>query len=163
MTKGFYHKEWYAWRDEVLRHVRFRPDHQAIAKELYAHYEDHARDLERIGYEEPLARERALAAMGDAAEVGKGLDAAHKPFWGWLLKATEWTAVALVLILLWTMVFAEGAQSLWRKTTGQLRWQDPPAYADCVETEFGEIYMTLGEPYTETEYGTLYGWTDDIV
>ena len=155
MTKGFYHKEWYAWRDEVLRHVRFRPDHEAIAKELYAHYEDHARDLERIGYEEPLARERALAAMGDAAEVGKGLDAAHKPFWGWLLKATEWMAVALVLMLLWTMVFAEGAQSLWRKTTGQLRWQDPPAYADCVETEFGEIYMTLEEPYTEPETGEL--------
>ncbi len=155
MTKGFYHKEWYNWRDEVLRHVRFRPDHQAIAKELYAHYEDHVRDLERIGYEEPLARERALAAMGDAAEVGKGLDAAHKPFWGWLLKATEWMAVALVLMLLWTMVFAEGAQSLWRKTTGQLRWQEPPAYAACVETEFGEIYMTLEEPYTETETGEL--------
>ena len=143
------------WQGEVLKHIRFKPDRPAIETELTAHYMDHVADLERIGYEPELARERALAAMGDAAEVGKGLDAAHKPFWGWLLKATEWTAVALVLILLWTMVFAEGARSLWYKTTGQLRWQDPPAYAHRVETEFGEIYVTLDEPYTETETGAL--------
>ena len=35
MRKEFYHKEWYAWRDEVLRQVRFTPDHGEIAKELY--------------------------------------------------------------------------------------------------------------------------------
>ena len=67
------------WCGEVLRCVRFKADHAAIRKELSAHYEDHVKDLQRIGYDENLAKTRALAAMGDAEEVGRGLDKAHKP------------------------------------------------------------------------------------
>lgn len=148
-------KDYASWQQEVLRYVRFRLDHKAIAKELYAHYEDHVKDLERIGYEEDLARERALTAMGDPAEVGKGLDQAHKPWLGWLWQATRWCIVGAALVLAITLVFAEGASSLWDRAMGQLKWQDPPAYAHRVETEFGEIYVTLGEPYTETETGAL--------
>lgn len=145
MTKDYYHKEWYLWRDEVLRQVRFTPDHTAIAKELYAHYEDHVRDLERFGYDEELARSRALAAMGDAEEVGRGLDAAHKPWLGWLLKATEWTAAAIALMLVITLVTGERVSGLIERINGQCAWEDPPAYADSVETEFGTLYMAAGE------------------
>lgn len=31
------------------------------------------------------------------------------------------------------------------------------------ETNEETMYNEKGEPYTETEYGTLYGWQDDIV
>ena len=31
------------------------------------------------------------------------------------------------------------------------------------ETKTVEKHNEKGEPYTETEYGTLYGWEDDIV
>lgn len=31
------------------------------------------------------------------------------------------------------------------------------------ETRTVEKYNEKGEPYTETEYGTLYGWDNDIV
>lgn len=31
------------------------------------------------------------------------------------------------------------------------------------ETRTVEKYNEKGEPHTKTEYGTLYGWTDDIV
>ena len=160
MDKAYYHKEWYAWRDQVLSCVRFRPDHEAIAKELYHHYEDSVLDFERVGYEEKLARERALQAMGDAAEVGRGLDRAHKPWLGWLQKLTEWTAFALVLMLLWTLVFQQGFEDLYYRVRGQLRWQEPPAWADTLETEFGTIYMTLEEPFTQEgqEYQYLNFW-----
>ena len=67
-------KNYGQWQGEVLKHIRFKPDRPAIETELTAHYMDHVADLERIGYEPELARERALAAMGDAEEVGRGLD-----------------------------------------------------------------------------------------
>ena len=82
------------WRDTVTAQVRFKPDRKAIAKELTAHYEDHVYDLERVGYERKLAKQRALAAMGDAAEVGRALDRVHKPWLGWM-----WIVSRAVLVL----------------------------------------------------------------
>ena len=51
-----------AWCQAVINCVRFKPDRPAIKKELAAHYEDHVRDLERIGFDWKLAQERALAS-----------------------------------------------------------------------------------------------------
>jgi len=72
------------WFQQVRKQVRFRPDHDVIERELAAHYEDHYQDLRRLGYDESLAQERAIRAMGDPVQVGKALDAAHKPWLGWL-------------------------------------------------------------------------------
>ena len=74
---------WRGWCREVLEQVRFRPNHEAIRKELVAHLEDGRADLERLGYPRDLAEERALQAMGNAGEVGRALDRAHKPRLGW--------------------------------------------------------------------------------
>lgn len=82
------------WCDTVTRQVRFRPDRGAIQRELTAHYQDHVRDLERVGYDWKLAEQRALAAMGDPEEIGRALDRVHKPWLGWL-----WIASRTVLIL----------------------------------------------------------------
>ena len=82
------------WCDTVTRQVRFRPDRGAIQRELTAHYQDHVRDLERVGYDWKLAEQRALAAMGDPEEIGRALDRVHKPWLGWL-----WLASRTVLIL----------------------------------------------------------------
>ena len=48
-------REFYQWRDSVVKQVRFRPDRTAVAEELTAHYEDHVKDLERLGYDRSLA------------------------------------------------------------------------------------------------------------
>ena len=82
------------WCDTATRQVRFRPDRGAIQRELTAHYQDHVRDLERVGYDWKLAEQRALAAMGDPEEIGRALDRVHKPWLGWL-----WLASRTVLIL----------------------------------------------------------------
>lgn len=73
-----------AWRAAVVAEVRFRPDREAIAKELTAHYEDHVRDLERLDYPTELAEKWAVEAMGDPETIGKALDRVHKPWLGWL-------------------------------------------------------------------------------
>ena len=66
------------WVDAVCEQVRFRPDRKGIALELRVHYDDHVKDLLRLGRDPTLAEERALAAMGNAQEVGRALDRVHK-------------------------------------------------------------------------------------
>ena len=70
------------WVDAVCEQVRFQPDRKGIARELRVHYEDHVRDLLRLGRDPALAEERALEAMGNAQEVGRALDRVHKPWLG---------------------------------------------------------------------------------
>ena len=97
------------WCREVTVRVRFAPDRAAIKKELTAHYEDSVADFIRVGYDRELAENRALAAMGDAGEVGRGLDKAHSYFLGRLWQASKWTlllsamfAVAFMYEYHWT-------------------------------------------------------------
>ena len=98
--------EWKDWCRQAVGHVRFRPDRKAIERELTAHYEDHRLDLERVGYEPDLAAERALRAMGDADEVGRALDRAHKPWLGWLWEVSRVLVVGLVVLILGTAAFS---------------------------------------------------------
>ncbi len=135
---------WLRWRDEALDQVRFFPDRKAICRELDDHYEDHCKALERLGYDPELAGERTLAAMGDAREVGRALDKAHKPALGWLW---EWSRGMLLVVLLaaaWTCFFAEGVQTLLARTEGQLQWTDPPVTAERVETDFSAVSLAPG-------------------
>ena len=92
------------WCDTVTDQVRFKPDRKAIAKELAAHYEDHVRDLERLDYPLKLAKQRALLAMGDPEEVGRGLDRVHKPWLGWLWKISRWLLAIAGLLLVWSVM-----------------------------------------------------------
>lgn len=75
------------WLEETLSHVRFRPDHPAIRRELTDHIQDRSDDFVSRGLSRTEADDRTLTAMGDPAEVGRLLDAAHKPLLGWLWKA----------------------------------------------------------------------------
>lgn len=86
------------WCKTVTQQVRFWPDHAEIIKELEAHYEDHVLDLERIGYAPQLARQRALEAMGDPKEVGRGMDAVHQPLLGWLWIVSRWGVWMLLFV-----------------------------------------------------------------
>ena len=113
------------WCRAVLQQVRFWPDCDAIRKELTNHYEDHVKDLQRIGYDEALAKTRALAAMGDAEEVGRGLDKAHKPWLGWLW---VWSKVALFVVVSFMVL------CVFYYSIPQLRsWFDPAPYFEHME------------------------------
>ena len=95
-------REFYKWRDDVVEQIRFRPDRAAVAEELTAHYEDHVKDLERLGYEHELADQRALGDMGDPVEIGKAMDRVHQPWLGWLWLVSKALAVlSLIVVLLY--------------------------------------------------------------
>lgn len=136
--------DWRNWCEDVLREVRFRPDHPAIWRELTAHLEDGCADLERLGYDRALAEQRTLQAMGDPAEVGRALDRAHKPWLGWLWKATRILLLVLGLTAAVTLFAVTGLPELVQRTRTELLWE-PPVSAVRAETEHAVIYAAPGE------------------
>lgn len=138
-----------SWVTEVLECVRFRPDRKAIQLELEAHYEDHVKDLERIGYDHDLARERALGAMGDPVEVGQALDKAHKPWLGWIWLASKWGFVICGVLLLCMASYTEGynirhdlhlmQQQADYEPDGYSLEPDNPAYSRAAVTQGGTV------------------------
>src|SRR5690606_38985467 len=78
-----------AYLEEVCSHVKAKDVHNDIASELLGHLLERVEDLmelEQLGEEEAIAS--AVRGMGDAREVGIGLNAAHKP-------KTEWRVVVI--------------------------------------------------------------------
>lgn len=141
------------WVERACGCVRFRPDRRAIRKELWTHYEDHCRDLERLEFEPALARQRALEAMGDPLEVGRALDRVHKPWLGWLWEASRGILAGLILLNLVTLLHTTGLPFLARKLQGQL--EELPEAAAWVELEHGTLYAAPGA-VTELEGDGLY-------
>lgn len=142
------------WVDAVCEQVRFRPDRKAIARELRVHYDDHVKDLLRLGRDPALAEERALAAMGSAQEVGRALDKVHKPWLGWLWEASRALAWALAVLALVTLFDTIGWDSLAGCTIDELNWEEPPASAVKVELEHGTLWAAPGD-VTEEEGHTV--------
>ena len=90
------------WLDTAVAGIRFGPDRAAVRAELEAHLEDKAADLRRI-FPDMLpedAEARALEDMGDPAEIGKELARIHKPWLGYLWRASKWIAILLVVLLM---------------------------------------------------------------
>ena len=140
------------WVDAVCEQVRFQPDRRAIARELRVHYEDHMKDLLRLGRDPALAEERALDAMGNAQEVGRALDRVHKPWLGWL-----WEASRVLLLLLAVLAVAAPREytslsTLKSRTQAELDWEAPPASAARVELEHGTLYVLPGEVREQNGY-----------
>ena len=93
------------WLDTATKAIRFGPDRRAVRAELEAHLEDKALDFQRIfpDLTREEAQERAAAEMGDPEEVGRELAKIHKPWLGWLWRASQFAlgaAVALLVLLL---------------------------------------------------------------
>ena len=98
------------YTDRVLSYLRrvTAKEREAIRAELDGHIEDHMEALRELGYDEPLAEERTLAAMGDPAEVGRELNEQY-PF-RWLVAGTIAKALAVVfLCLLVLSLFSPGS------------------------------------------------------
>ena len=110
-------KDFQEWCSTATELVRFWPDRDAVRKELEAHYLGHYLDLRRLEYPQELAEQRALTAMGDAQEVGRALDRAHKPWLGWLWMVSRWLVLLCLAAVLWTAVWGDG----WISVTGDVR------------------------------------------
>ena len=96
------------YTDRVLTSLRrvTAKEREAIRRELDGHMEDHMEALRALGYDEALAEERTIAAMGDPEEVGRELNQQY-PF-RWLVIGRA----AMVLTLLFALLVALPA---WNK------------------------------------------------
>lgn len=94
-----------SWLDTAVSGIRFGPDRRAVLEELEGHFEDKIADLRRVfpDIPEAEARERALRGMGDPEELKISLARVHKPWLGYLWRASQvLAAVTLALaLLLW--------------------------------------------------------------
>lgn len=76
--------------DKVTQEIRFKAARKVLRRELESHIADKADELERQGVSG--AEEQAVAAMGDAVQTGKALNALHRP-------RTEWRVLVCLLLL----------------------------------------------------------------
>lgn len=120
------------WRETALSYVRFKPDREAIDRELREHMEDHAADLERIGFTAEEAQTRVLAAMGDPAETGRALDREHSPVLGWLWVLSKWLLLFAVLSLVVDVFILEASIFKFRDLL-------PPQWPQEDPVEFVEL------------------------
>lgn len=91
------------WVSNATRLIRFGPDREAAAKELTEHIEDKTLDLQRIfpTMTEREAMQRAMDQMGDAEEIAHELGKIHKPWLGYLWRASQvlvWSALILSVL-----------------------------------------------------------------
>ena len=94
-------QSWESWLDTAVGGIRFGYDRRAVRAELCAHLEDKAADLQRI-FPDMTAEEaeaRALGEMGDAEELRSALAKIHRPWLGYLWRASQ-AALALLLLVL---------------------------------------------------------------
>ena len=142
--------------DKATAAIRFGPDRKSVRAELSAHLEDKALDLQRIfpDMTREEAQGRAVSDMGDPMEVGKELAKVHKPWLGWLWRASQ---VLLAAPLVWLFFF--GPQ--WGWLADWLDWFDDGSHSVVVEEETGvRIPFSCGEtvqvgPYTLQAEGAL--------
>ena len=143
------------WCRRVTELVHFAPDRRAIAQELTAHYEDHKQALLDLGYDEELAAQRALDAMGDAQEIGTALNKCHKYWLGVLWVASKCLVLLAAILLLAGLWQSHGyIEDPLLRTQSQLAWEAPPDTAVHTRAYNADVswdLLTLEE--------TPEGWT----
>lgn len=115
-----------------LRHATGR-EKKSVQAELVAHLEDHAQALREAGYEEEQARQAALEAMGNPAEVGKALDREFPRLWYVL---SQVSLLALVLAALFA------AQTLWPLLSNLAAYRQArtdPMHSGYILADFPEL------------------------
>lgn len=91
---------WGEWLYKATREIRFKLDREEVEEELRQHLEDKRDDLRRIFPDIPAdeAERRVLSDMGDPEEIGKALAKIHRPWWGYLWRASRVILAALLAV-----------------------------------------------------------------
>ena len=111
---------------------------QDVLAELDAHMEDHICALLELGYDEALAEERTMAAMGDPEEVGREMDKAYPLRWLIVEKATKTLAVVLGCLLVFNLATFH---SVWGSIRARM---DPNAWEEEIDVEL-DVRMEVGD------------------
>lgn len=114
---------------------------EAVRAELEAHMEDHICALLDLGYDEQLAEERTMAAMGDPAEVGREMDRQYPRYWDRITGVS----VIVSIVMIFVMVLGIGSLGfLWDSIA--FRFRAPVNYSamDYAVEEDRDIRVTVG-------------------
>lgn len=136
------------WVSTVTQQIRFAPDRKAIEQELTAHYEDHKQALLDLGYDEELAAERSLDAMGDPVEVGQALNKIHKYWLGVLWKASQILLLTVVVLAVFLAIREHQSPawpSPWQRTMEEIAYPAPPASVAHRDVPGGTVYVAFEE------------------
>lgn len=88
--------------EAILSYVKFSFDRSEIRTELKSHLLDRIEDYTEAGQAED-AEELAIAAMGNAEEIGLELNRQHKPLLGWLWLLSRLAVVLLIIVDLYVV------------------------------------------------------------
>lgn len=75
-----------------------REEREAVRAELEEHMEDHACALLDLGYDEQLAEERTMAAMGDPAEVARELAKQYPRCWDMVTGVSAVISIVMIFV-----------------------------------------------------------------
>ena len=124
------------WCDTAVSYIRFKPDRPPVKQELLEHMQDKYDGYLEEGMAPAEAERRTIREMGSEHETGKLLNKIHKPYLGWLWRATQW-AIALMLILV-----------VWNG----IGWVADLHITDDLAADYArDLY---GSAYYESDYGT---------
>lgn len=152
------------WLDTAVSGIRFGPDRRAVRAELEGHIEDKMADLQRIFPDIPPdeARDRALAGMGDPKELKISLAKVHKPWLGWLWRASQVLLAATVLLAAWNWaeigrVFSDGSASNYVEKREEYRERFPDSLEEPAPGRRQVLAIGAG-----TETASVNGYTFSV-
>lgn len=124
---------------QVLSHLRrlSRREREAVRAELEDHMEDRVCALLDLGYDEKLAEERTMAAMGDPAQVGREMARQYPR--GWMILGRTAMVLTLLLALFLARPLLERFPAAWESMVVRCA---PKAVLDISETR--EAFEPLG-------------------
>lgn len=105
--------ERYKWLNAATAKIRFGPDRKAVRQELNAHLEDAIERRSACGQSEDEAEAAALAAMGDPNEIAEELGRLHRPWWGYLWRASQIVLAGAAAGYVLLLVLLAARESLW--------------------------------------------------
>ena len=137
------------WLDKATEGIQFGPDRKAVRAELDGHLDDKIQDLQRIFPDLSAweATQMALSGMGDPEEIGRELARIHKPWLGYLWRASQITLGVVLAVGSASLAGGSGTQVTAPNVGGtQDSW--------AVEIPFSGGTVQAGQ-YTIQAEGTL--------
>ena len=90
--------ERYKWLNTATAKIRFGPDRKAVQRELEAHLDDAKERRTAAGLPEEEAEAAVLEAMGDPEAIAEELGRLHRPWLGYLWRASQIVLAGTVLV-----------------------------------------------------------------
>lgn len=97
------------WCYHAVAQIRFKPDREAVFRELKDHLEDHYEDLLSQGNPPEQARKLAMEAMGDPEVIAPQLGEIHKPWLGYVYRTVKWITIPLFAWAVFLLIAHSGS------------------------------------------------------